>query len=244
MNSWSSRPLSACTPPLSDVQHRHGQHARVGAAEVAPRAASPPLAAAARATASETPGIALAPSRALLAVPSSWRSVTSRQPLVSRALPGPPRGRCTSCTWATARVTPLPPRACLVVVAQLDGLARAGRGARRHRGAADAAVAQTDVDPSTVGVPRESRISRARRLAIAPRPCPLFRSRQCARPLCGTDELEGRVRARINEADLGQAGVRSVRSCRGERCLRRRCAETRCQRVAGRRARLAVRAPR
>ena len=49
-------------------------------------------------------------------------------------------------TAATALPTPLPPQRALVAVAQLDRLVRAGRGARRHRRAAHAAVLQRDVD--------------------------------------------------------------------------------------------------
>ena len=49
-------------------------------------------------------------------------------------------------TAATAFEHALAEVARLVAVAQLDRLVRAGRGARRHRGAAEAAVFQQHVD--------------------------------------------------------------------------------------------------
>ena len=55
-------------------------------------------------------------------------------------------GPIVSVTLATARQDALAAEAGLVAVAQLDRLVGAGRGARRHRRAADRAVGQDDVD--------------------------------------------------------------------------------------------------
>ena len=88
----------------------------------------------------------MAPSRALLGVPSS---VDHR--LVDASPGRRRRGRESASkispfTASTAFSTPLPPIALLVAVAQLDRLVRAGGGAGRHGGAADGAALQRDID--------------------------------------------------------------------------------------------------
>ena len=122
-----------------------GSVLRAGPAEVAvqrqaatprPRPWRPPC---------ETPRIALAPSLALLGVPSSsimsW-SIASW----SRGSRPISSGAILVLTFSTALVTPLPSVLLLVVVAQLDGFVLAGAGARRDGGAAEGAVFEDDVD--------------------------------------------------------------------------------------------------
>ena len=102
-------------------------------------------AAAALAAASDTPRMALAPSRPLFGVPSSAISVSSILACASASMP-PSASKISPLTASTALRTPLPPIARLVAVAQLDRLVRAGRGAGRHGGAAARAVLEDDVD--------------------------------------------------------------------------------------------------
>ena len=89
--------------------------------------------------------MALAPSRPLLAVPSSAISVWSMPDLVGGGEAGQRVAdravdRLDRAAHALAAV------AARVAVAQLDRLVRAGRGAGRHRGAADGAVLEAHVD--------------------------------------------------------------------------------------------------
>ncbi len=132
MNSWKSTLLSAWAPPLSTFIIGTGRVV----ASAPPRKryrGSPASAAAARATASETPRIALAPSRDLLGVPSRSHQGAIDGPLLGGA-------------GAHQRVGDVPvdvgdglrhPLAApgLAPVAQLRGLELAGRGAGGHRGA-------------------------------------------------------------------------------------------------------------
>ena len=109
MNSWKSTLLSAWAPPLSTFIIGTGRVV----ASAPPRKryrGSPASAAAARATASETPRIALAPSRDLLGVPSRSIRVRSMAPCsVARAPTSAPA--MSRLTLATAFATPLPPQA-------------------------------------------------------------------------------------------------------------------------------------
>jgi len=63
-------PVVGMLAAVDDVHQRRGEHARTDAAEIAPEG-SPTTSAAARATAMETPRIALAPSFSLFGVPSA-----------------------------------------------------------------------------------------------------------------------------------------------------------------------------
>ena len=87
LNSWKSTVLSACRPPLMTLRQGTGRIA----ASAPPRCrykGTPDDAAAARATAIDTPRMALAPSRAL------FRGAVERdQPLVDALLIGGRRGR-------------------------------------------------------------------------------------------------------------------------------------------------------
>ena len=122
---------------IDDVHHRHRQQPRRRAADIAierqARAPPPPP----WRPPSDTPRIALAPSRLLFGVPSSAISVSSiltccfgvhaADRVEDLAVDGGDR-----LAHALAEI------ALLVAVAQLDRLVRAGRGARRHGRAAEA----------------------------------------------------------------------------------------------------------
>ena len=71
MNSWKSIGLSACAPPLMMFIIGTGRSVRLGPADIAVERQVASRRAAALATASDTPRMALAPSRALFGVPSS-----------------------------------------------------------------------------------------------------------------------------------------------------------------------------
>ena len=134
MNSCKSTLLSACAPPFRMFIIGTGRHMSTPPHSMLmcryrgiPRAA-----AAAWAAASDTASVALAPRRALLSVPSSFSSTSSRPALVGRrpdrARPaGFPQHVVDRLAHALAAV------ARGVAVAQFQRLARAGGGARRHR---------------------------------------------------------------------------------------------------------------
>ena len=160
MNSWMSRPLSAWAPPLSTFIMRHGQDPRARPAEVLVERQARTRRRAARATASETPSSALAPSPDLLGVPSSSSSARS----ISRLL---------------GRLEPLDlGRDHLVHVAHAPGArpcrrsgssssSRSSTASRVPVEAPDGTMARpkapdsSQTSTSMVGLPRESRISRA-----------------------------------------------------------------------------------
>ena len=71
MNSWKSSELSACAPPLMMFISGTGSTRAFGAAEVLVQRQRRPRSAAARATAIDTPSIALAPTLPLFGVPST-----------------------------------------------------------------------------------------------------------------------------------------------------------------------------
>ena len=89
--------------------------------------------------------MALAPSRALLAVPSSAISVWSMPDLVGGVEAGQ-RVADRAVDGLDRRAHALAAVAARVAVAQLDRLVRAGGGARGHRGAADGAILEAHVD--------------------------------------------------------------------------------------------------
>ncbi len=157
MNSWKSTLLSAWAPPFSTFIIGTGSTV----ASAPPRKryrGSPASAAAARATASETPRIALAPSRDLLGVPSRSISVRSMAPCsVARAPTSAPA--MSWLTLDTALATPLPlqasPPSRSSVASNSPVEAPEGTAARPL--APESSVTST----STVGFPRESRIWRA-----------------------------------------------------------------------------------
>ncbi len=132
MNSWKSTLLSAWAPPLSTFIIGTGRVV----ASAPPRKryrGSPASAAAARATASETPRIALAPSRDLLGVPSRSIRVRSMAPC-SEARAPTSASAMSRLTLETALRHPLAAPG-LAPVAQLHGLELAGRGAGGNSGA-------------------------------------------------------------------------------------------------------------
>ena len=88
--------------------------------------------------------MALAPSRLLFGVPSSSIIVWSIWIWFSASMP--PIASNSSPLTAVDRALDALAEIALAAVAQFDRLVRAGRGARRHRGAAHGAVFEHDVD--------------------------------------------------------------------------------------------------
>ena len=107
MNSWMSTPVSAWAPPLRMFIIGTGRTWAFGPPTYR-NSGSSADSAAARATASETPSSALAPSRDLVGVPSRSISAwsTSRCSLASKPTSA---GPISSSTPMTAFSTPLPP---------------------------------------------------------------------------------------------------------------------------------------
>ena len=161
MNSWMSRLLSACAPPLMMFISGTGSTRAFGAAEVAVERQVQRRSAAARAAAIDTPRIALAPRLRLVR-----RAVELEQRRVEPGLVERRPGRRT--TGPSSRVDVLdrlrarPCRgsaSCRRRAARAPRARRSTRPTARPRGRAtpDSSVTST----STVGLPRESRISRA-----------------------------------------------------------------------------------
>ena len=130
------------------VDHVHQRHragdarrGRRGTGRAAARASS----AAARATARDTPSSALAPRPDLLGVPSSSSSARSIRACSPASMPSI-SGAIVSTTFWTARRTPLPVVAPGIVIAELDGLALARRGAGWHERAPERARREPDLD--------------------------------------------------------------------------------------------------
>ena len=158
MNSWKSTVLVECAPPLRTFIIGVGRTWAFGP----PRYwynGRPTSSAAARAAAKETPKIALAPNLPLFGVPSRsimvWSirrcSVTSR-PITALAI--------SLFTWPTAFKTPLPPKRSL-------SPSRSSTASCSPVEAPDGTNARPKPpssvynSTSTVGLPRESKTSRA-----------------------------------------------------------------------------------
>ena len=160
MNSWKSIGLSACAPPLMMFIIGTGSSRADGAADIAVerqagRDRPPPW----------RPRARRRGWRWRRAAPCSAcrraRSSSRRSATWSSASMPPSASKISPLTASTALRTPLPPIARLVAVAQFDRLMRAGRGARRHRGAAQRAVFQHARRPRRSGC-RGCRESRGR----------------------------------------------------------------------------------
>ena len=128
---------------VDHVHHRHRQHARLLAAEVAEERDAG-LRRRAFAAASETPRIAFAPSRPLFGVPSSSTSSRSSPAWSAASRPRDRRGDLALDVRDRRRHALAAVR--LAAVAELDRLVDAGRGARRHGGPAERAGLEPDVD--------------------------------------------------------------------------------------------------
>ena len=154
MNSWKSTLLSACAPPFRTFIIGTGSRS----ASSPPRwrqSGSSRSIAIALAAASETPRIALAPSRALFGVPSS--SIIVRSSAAWSAASSP----CTaSVDLAVGRSATALRHALaaerLAAVAQLDRLELAGGGARRAPPRGRRRRSSSPTSTSTVGLPRLS----------------------------------------------------------------------------------------
>ena len=158
MNSWTSTPVSACAPPLTMFIIGTGRMCAFGSADVAEQR--------------QPGGIGgrlgdgqRHPEDRVGAEPRLVRRCRR-----SRAAPGRPAAGRRRSARSTAGASSSSTRlhglldalaaVAGAAVAQLDGLVLTGRGAGRHRGARERAVVRA-TSTSTVGLPRESRISRA-----------------------------------------------------------------------------------
>src|SRR2546428_3909160 len=106
MNSWRSRLLSACAPPLITFINGTGRSQACGPPTERYKG-SPASSAAAFATANDTPRIAFAPSLRLFGVPPRAIIPRSMAARFAASMPGS-LGASTCCTLVTALRTPLP----------------------------------------------------------------------------------------------------------------------------------------
>ena len=158
MNSCTSSRLSACAPPLITFMSGTGS-VRASSPPSRRYNGTPASAAAARATASEHPRIAFAPSRLLFGDPSSsTRSVSiARWSSASR----PARAAAISpFTFATAVSTPLP-RYALGSPSRSSTASCSPVDAPDGTSARPSAPESSTTSTSTVGFPRESKSWRA-----------------------------------------------------------------------------------
>ena len=167
MNSWKSTLLSAWAPPLSTFIIGTGSTS----APAPPRwrqSGSPASAAAALATASETPRIALAPSRDLFGGAVELDQASGRAPPCSAAS-GADERLGDVAVDVRDRLRDALARPGVAAVAQLGRLELAGRGARRHRGAAAGAGVERHLDLDRRVAPRVEDLARV--YALDRRPC-------------------------------------------------------------------------
>ena len=164
MNSCRSRLLFAWAPPL--ITFIIGTGKRIGADPPRYRySGSPDSSAAAFAVATDTASSAFAPSRALLSVPSRSISVWSMNACSSASRPMI-ASQISVLTFSTAWSTPLPRYRC-------GSPSRSSIASRCPVDAPDGTAARPmtpdsrSTSASTVGLPRESRISRATTSTIA-----------------------------------------------------------------------------
>src|SRR4051812_29886535 len=158
MNSWMSTPPSACAPPLRMLSIGTGRTRAFGPPTYR-NSGRPAESAAARATPSETPRMALAPRLPLLSVPSrsSIAGSTSRCSVASKPTSA---GAICSRTASTACPTPLPPYR-LLSPSRRSTASKAPVEAPDGTAARAVVPSSSRTSTSTVGLPRESRISRA-----------------------------------------------------------------------------------
>ncbi|OQB90499.1 MAG: hypothetical protein BWX84_01870 [Verrucomicrobia bacterium ADurb.Bin118] len=158
MNSWKSIGASEWAPPLMTLAIGTGSTLAFGPPKYL-KSGWPRQDAAALAVASETARMALAPSRAFVSVPSSLSIAASTASWSRASIPRNARARVVF-TLATALLTPLPRYRFLLPSRSSTAscspvLAPEGTAARpivpQHK----------MTSTSTVGLPRESRISRA-----------------------------------------------------------------------------------
>src|SRR6266704_6014445 len=164
MNSWKSREFSACRPPL--MTFIMGTGSRYD--DAPPRywySGMPMAEAVARAAAIETPSMALAPSFDLFSVPSSAINAASTVSC-GVASERSRRSRIAVLTFEMALRTPLPPY-------RATSPSRSSRASYRPVEAPDGTEAMPQCPLSSfmttrsVGLPRESRISKASIVLIA-----------------------------------------------------------------------------
>jgi len=159
MNSWKSSSFEACTPPLSTLKCGTGSDGAPPSGASHCHSGMPADAASARASAMETPTVALAPSLLLFGVPSkviiAWSTSASEFQDVSRS-----RSAISPLTFAVALSTPRPSYRSL-------SPSRSSTASRDPVDAPDGTPARALVpSPSvtltaSVGRARESRISSA-----------------------------------------------------------------------------------
>ena len=159
MNSWKSRSLGACTPPLSTLKCGTGRDGVTSCGVSQRHSGVPAEAARARARAIDTPTSAFAPSLLLFGEPSRLIIAWSAS---ARESQGRPRSRSaiSTLTFATALSTPLPPNRDL-------SPSRSSTASRDPVDAPDGTPARAVVPSASrtvtarVGRARESRISSA-----------------------------------------------------------------------------------
>ena len=159
MNSWKSRSFGAWTPPFTTLKWGTGSRACTPEGLRTRHSGRCADIAVARATAIDTPTMALAPRCALFAVPSRSMSVLSTSARSANVRPRT-ASAISPLTFATARSTPLPPKRdgspSRSSTASLDPVdAPEGTPARARVPSPSVTVT------ASVGPPRESRISTA-----------------------------------------------------------------------------------
>ena len=157
MNSWISTPVSACAPPLRMFIMGTGRRCALGPPKYLNNGNSAESAAA-LATARDAPKIAFAPSRLLFGVPSrsimTWSTVrwsSADKPIIESAI--------SPSTPATVAKTPLPPYR--EPPSRFSAASKAPVEAPEGTAARETVSSSRRTSTSTVGLPRESRISRA-----------------------------------------------------------------------------------
>ena len=144
---------------VDDVHERNREHARVLPADPAVER-TPASAAAAFATASETPSTAFAPRRALLGVPSRLQQEPVDRSLVPCVRARERRADLTLDVLDRVEDALAEIERC-VAARRLDRFEPPRRGAGGHRRPARALPESSSTSTSTVGLPRESRTCRA-----------------------------------------------------------------------------------
>ena len=152
MNSWKSSEFWACAPPLITFSIGTGSTCAF-VPPIQRYSGTSASAAAAFATASETPRMAFAPRRAFVSVPSSSIMAASSA-RCSRASSPRMRSAISPFTWATARPTPFPAHAS--PPSRSSTASCSPVEAPEGTAAAPNAPESRPTSTSTVGLPRES----------------------------------------------------------------------------------------
>ena len=165
MNSWKSRSFGACTPPLSTLKCGTGSDGVTPSGVSHRHSGIFAEAASARASAIETPTVALAPSLLLFGVPSrsiiAWSASASELQVRPRSRPA-----ISPLTFPAAVSTPLPPYRP-VSPSRSSTASRDPVEAPEGTPARAVVPSASCIVTASVGRPRESRISSAARSATS-----------------------------------------------------------------------------